>query len=184
MTDSIYLLVGGCRSGKSRWALELAEKLKVGPKLMLATAQAFDDEMKSRIERHKMERSSDWQTWEEPIAIVERIRRIQSPHVILLDCLTLWVSNLILADWSDDAILGEAKELLSALRAGGHQAIIVSNEVGLGLVPSEPLGRRFRDLVGLLHQDFAAEADEVYFTVMGIRLPLKRLAEQLPEGEL
>ncbi len=150
----LCLISGGARSGKSRTALSLARQAGEA-KLFIATAQAFDDEMKSRIDTHKLERP-DFQYWD----------------VILIDCLTLWLSNLILNDRSDEEAEQSVYEDLQHLARFTKKIILVSNEVGLGIVPEHALARRFRDLNGRLQQGIAALSDEVYFAVMGAVIPL------------
>ncbi len=163
----IILVGGGSRSGKSRYALELATQRGVRP-AFLATAQAFDDEMTERIRKHRDERGGAFTTWEEPFEIAERLRARHECDVIVVDCLTLWVSNLMLADRE---IPGA--ELIAAARAVSATVIFVSNEVGCGIVPENALARRFRDLAGALNQQVAAAADEVYWMAFGIPLKVK-----------
>lgn len=179
--SSIYLVGGGCRSGKSKFALKLADSIP-GPKIMLATAMAHDEEMQDRIRRHKEERAAHWQTLEEPLALAEVVGKISQPSVLLIDCLTLWVSQLMFAQKSQAEILAAGDQLIAALQEGQHSAVLVTNEVGMGLVPEYPLGREFRDLMGWIHQRIAQHADEVYFTAFGISLPMKKL-ERLSRAE-
>jgi adenosylcobinamide kinase/adenosylcobinamide-phosphate guanylyltransferase len=174
----IQLVIGGCRSGKSAHAQTLAEALP-GRKIMMATAQAFDDEMRERIIRHQQERGDDWQTWEEPLAISDRIAAHNEPSVLLIDCLTLWISNMLMQEWSNEIILEQVHTLVTTLSQSPHQAIIVSNEVGMGLVPEQPLARRFRDLSGWAHQIIGAKAQEIHLCMFGMNLPLKSLQQQL-----
>ncbi|MFW7381409.1 MAG: bifunctional adenosylcobinamide kinase/adenosylcobinamide-phosphate guanylyltransferase [Oligoflexus sp.] len=178
--SQIFLVGGGCRSGKSNFALKLAESLQ-GPKIFLATAKVYDQEMAERVQRHQQERHTSWQTWEEALHVPERISKAKSGSVFLIDCLTLWVSQMMMAEWPEKKILAAGNCLIDAIRSGDHQAVIVSNEVGMGLVPDNRLGRDFRDLMGWMHQALASHADEVYFTTFGISLPLKRL-ESLSRG--
>jgi len=168
----ITFVLGGARSGKSRFALEKASACK-GKKIYIATAQAIDDEMKERIEKHKKERSGEWATFEEPLNISTLISDIHKSYdVLLLDCLTLWLSNLLL-DGEDIEV--EIASLIDALRITHHASRIfaVSNEVGLGIVPDNALSRRFRDLSGYLNQKMAAIADEVYLITAGIPVKIK-----------
>jgi adenosylcobinamide kinase/adenosylcobinamide-phosphate guanylyltransferase len=163
---------GGARSGKSDLALSLARRL--GPRrLFLATARAGDDEMRDRIARHRRTRGDDFRTLEEPLALPEALRQTAGHDVVVLDCLTLWLANLLLDGREPDAVLRRVEDLAGALRRGPAHAVVVSSEVGLGLVPETPLGRTFRDVAGLAHQRLAALADEVYFGALGLMLRLK-----------
>lgn len=166
----ITFILGGSRSGKSSFALDCASKLP-GSKAFIATAQAFDEEMKERIERHKKERSADWKTFEEPTALPQILSRISEDHdVIIVDCLTLWLSNLIMNDTAVDA---DIESLLSAAATCPSCIFIVSNEVGMGIVPENALARRFRDLAGTLNRRVAEIANEVYLVAAGIPLKIK-----------
>jgi adenosylcobinamide kinase/adenosylcobinamide-phosphate guanylyltransferase len=168
----LILVGGGARSGKSDLALALARRL--GPRrLFLATAQAGDDEMRERILRHRCSRGDDFRTREEPLALVEVLRQPADEDVVVIDCLTLWLANLLLAGRDPEAVLRCVEELAEVLRQRPSHAIIVTNEVGLGLVPETPLGRTFRDVAGFAHQRLAAAADQVYFGALGIMLRLK-----------
>lgn len=165
-------VLGGARSGKSSFALAQAS-VRPGRKAYIATAQAFDDEMKVRIERHRMERPDDWDTFEEPLDLPGLLTKIKDSHeVILIDCLTLWLSNLMLADRD---ILKETEFLISALTAVGGSLFAVSNEVGFGIVPDNEMARKFRDLAGTLNQRVAAAADRVYLVVAGIPITIKEI---------
>lgn len=177
---SLTLLIGGVRAGKSARALSLANARRVsGTMLFVATAQAFDDEMRARIAAHRRERSPEWETLESPIEIAHDIarRRAYTPGIslIVVDCLTLWVSNMLLAlpDDADaeSAVADRTRELLASLT--GVPSIIVTNEVGLGVVPPTPLGRRYRDALGRANQLVAAAADEVTLMVAGLEVKLK-----------
>ena len=178
----MILIGGGARCGKSDLALALARRL--GPRrLFLATAQAGDDEMRDRIGRHRRTRGDDFHTLEEPLAVPEVLRAAAGHDVVVLDCLTLWLANLLLGGLEPDAVLRRVGELAEVLRGGPRHAVIVTNEVGLGLVPETPLGRTFRDVAGLAHQRLAAVADEVYFGALGVMLRLKP-GPVVPAGEL
>jgi adenosylcobinamide kinase/adenosylcobinamide-phosphate guanylyltransferase len=169
----IIFITGGARSGKSRFAQGLAQGFP-GPKAYLATAQALDDEMAIRIRRHKMSRSPDWRTLEEPIQVAQCLRENGAHYgAILLDCLTLWLSNLMLAGWTEEAILQEADELIQTCRQIRCALILVGNEVGMGIVPDNPQARTFRDLNGWIQQKITEEADEVYFMVSGLAQKVK-----------
>jgi adenosylcobinamide kinase/adenosylcobinamide-phosphate guanylyltransferase len=173
MNKKIIFITGGVRSGKSRFAQQIA-KMFPGPKAYLATAQALDGEMKSRIARHKKSRPKAWRTLEEPLRIAEVLQREGvNCGLILLDCLTLWLSNLMMSGWGERKILGAADRFLNAARKAPCSLILVSNEVGMGIVPENPAARLFRDLSGLIHQKAAREADEVYFLMGGLPWKMK-----------
>jgi len=171
-------ITGGVRSGKSQFALELAQKIP-GPKAYLATAQALDREMALRIRRHKRNRPKDWATLEEPLQLAEILRE-KGDHfgLILIDCLTLWISNGLMARWTEKRFLQEVDRLLKVCRDTRCSLIIVSNEVGLGIVPNNPSARMFRDVIGLIHQKVSRQADEVYLMVAGIPLQIKKRIAQ------
>jgi adenosylcobinamide kinase/adenosylcobinamide-phosphate guanylyltransferase len=162
--------LGGARSGKSRFAQGLAEQGE-GPLVYVATAGAYDAEMEERIERHRDERGERWETVEEQCDLAGVIgRHSGSGTTLLVDCLTLWLSNLML----DEQDVGAALDgLLAALTACDGRVILVSNEVGSGIVPETPLGRVFRDEAGRLNQRVAAEVDAVALVVAGLPLWLK-----------
>jgi adenosylcobinamide kinase/adenosylcobinamide-phosphate guanylyltransferase len=167
----LILIGGGARSGKSNFALAYARRL--GPRrCFIATAQAFDAEMRSRIDRHRAERGDDFETCEEPIDLAAAITRAPGDAVLLVDCLTLWLSNLLCADVPQDEILARVETVTHAARARRAPTLVVTNEVGLGLVPDNPLGRAFRDVTGLAHQRIGAVADEIYAALMGVVLRL------------
>ncbi len=168
----IVLVGGGTRSGKSRFALSLARGL--GPRrLFVATGQAGDGEMTERIRRHQRERGHDFTTLEEPLAIPEAVQRQQAYDVLVLDCLTLWLANLLLAGGTPDEIASRVDDLATVLSAGAGPAIVVTSEVGMGLVPETPLGRVFRDVAGSAHQRLSRAAAEIYLAVLGTVLQLK-----------
>lgn len=137
----------------------------------LATAQPFDDEMRDRIARHRADRPAGWRTVEEPLDVPRQVEQLRS-DVLLLDCLSLWVSNMLLADWTDEAMLAAADRLLAAC-AGVPTTILVTNEVGLGIVPDNALARRYRDVLGWVNQRCAAASDEAYLLVSGLPVTLK-----------
>ncbi|MBY0284962.1 MAG: bifunctional adenosylcobinamide kinase/adenosylcobinamide-phosphate guanylyltransferase [Sphingomonas sp.] len=171
---NVVFFLGGARSGKSRLAQELAEKLAdsqtVAP-VYLATGQPFDAEMTERIARHRADRGPRWRTVECPLNLPEAIgKEAVDGNVVLVDCLTLWVSNLLL---SDVDIIQASDRLLSAIGNARCPLVIVSNEVGLGIVPDNALARRFRDEAGRLHQCVAAAADKVFFVAAGLSFSLK-----------
>ena len=163
LTPGFTLVLGGARSGKSRYAESLFST--PGPRTYIATAQAFDDEMHDRIAAHRTDRAAaGWTTIEEPLDLPGALRRADAP--VLVDCLTLWVSNLLLADRPVPA-------LEAALATRTHRTVLVSNEVGLGIVPDNVLARRFRDEAGRLHQRLAAIATTVTLVVAGIPMRVK-----------
>ena len=163
------LVLGGVRSGKSTFAQKLADP--AAHPIYIATAQPDDAEMAARIRRHKEQRARHWQTWEVPLSIAEAIARINSPHTVaVVDCLTLWVSNLMHTERDVEA---ESHTLVEALAARSCSVILVSNEVGSGIVPDNALAREFRDHMGHLHQLLAAQAAYVYLMVAGIPLTVK-----------
>lgn len=170
--SKLILVLGGAASGKSQAALDLAGQ--VGPRAFVATGQALDREMKVRIERHQATRASDWETAEVPADLAEWFSESgHSYQVIVLDCLTLWLSNLKGRRLRDVVVAEATTDLLHAIRATKARVVIVSNELGLGLVPATKTVRAFRDLAGRVNQQVAAEADEVYLTVSGLPLRLK-----------
>jgi adenosylcobinamide kinase/adenosylcobinamide-phosphate guanylyltransferase len=165
------LVLGGARSGKSAFAQKAAETtVGTGRATMIATGQAFDDEMAERIARHQAERGESWITVEAPIALPEAVAALPADAVAVIDCLTLWLSNLMLNDLDVEAA---ATALVDAVAACPARLWLVSNEVGLGLVPETPLGRRFRDEAGRLHQRLAQTADNVFFVAAGLPLRMK-----------
>lgn len=168
--SKLILVLGGARAGKSTFALRLAEaQLGDGQGCFIATAQALDDEMSERIARHRAERSAQWITVEEPFQLDAALLQAAAAKVVLIDCLTLFVSNWLLR--SENDLQPIVDRMLANLKS--QTVICVSNEVGLGLVPDNPLGRTFRDLLGRVNQQFAAAADEVYLLVAGLPLQLK-----------
>lgn len=168
----ITLVLGGARSGKSRFAESLAERNNPDV-VYIATAQAQDGEMQKRIVQHQQQRPNTWQTVEEPLALAHVIERYsQANNVILVDCLTLWLSNLLCLD--DETRLQQEKEqLISCFSTIKGQLILVSNEVGLGIIPMGELSRRYVDEAGHLHQAIAAQADNVVLVTAGLPQVLK-----------
>lgn len=165
----LTLVLGGARSGKSRHAEALVEALPA-PWVYIATAQAYDDEMRARIAEHRARRSQDWRTVDAPMALPEALRAAPPGQPVLVDCLTLWLTNLILAE-RDIAIA--TGELMAACREAQGPIVLVSNEVGLGIVPDNALARRFRDEAGRLHQRLASQAERVVFMVAGLPMQVK-----------
>ncbi len=166
----VTLILGGARSGKSRYAERLVE-VAASRGTYCATAEAGDAEMADRIAEHRARRGPFWRTVEAPLDLASAIAVHAEPECpILVDCLTLWLSNLILAGKRADE---EAGALYSSLRRAAGTVVLVSNEVGMGLVPETPLGRNFRDAAGCLNQAVAAQADRVVFVAAGLPLVLK-----------
>lgn len=170
MSSKIIFIIGGARSGKSSFALKEASTIP-GKKAYIATAEALDSEMKVRIERHKKDRGNNWDTYEEPLKIAEIFREIKDKYnVIVIDCLTLWLSNLI---HSNKDIEGEIESFCHLLSTVHCSLFIVSNEVGMGIVPDNEMAREFRDMTGVLNQKIAETADEVYLVTAGIPVKIK-----------
>ena len=165
------LVLGGARSGKSAFAEKMIGDSGLTP-IYLATATGDDDEMRNRIVHHRMQRGDGWITVEEPLALVDALTR-EATHgrAVLVDCLTLWLSNLMFAERDPDV---EARRLTRFLGVAKYPVVLVSNEVGLGLVPETPLGRNFRDAQGRLNQIVAANVPNVVFIAAGLPLWLKR----------
>jgi adenosylcobinamide kinase/adenosylcobinamide-phosphate guanylyltransferase len=195
----LILVTGGSRSGKSGFALELAQRFE-GPRIFLATAQPFDEEMARRIAAHQRDRPAGWELREEPVRVPEALAgALQSARTVIVDCVTVWIANLLLGDDSFDegSAATQAGSLVSCARSaqtspasGGAQSaeygstrsgntpyggavIVVTNEVGSGIVPDNAISRRFRDCAGRANQVIAREADELYFMVAGIPMRMK-----------
>ena len=170
---SSHLVLGGARSGKSRYAVEQAAQ-SGGRVAFLATARALDGDMASRIARHRAERPARWSTLEEPQDIVAACRRAAAAHdLIIVDCATVWVANLMERGDDDTAVLAAADELAKLQREHLLSLLIVSNEVGEGVHPATELGRRFRDLLGFVNQRLASAADRVTLMVAGLPMTVK-----------
>jgi adenosylcobinamide kinase / adenosylcobinamide-phosphate guanylyltransferase len=178
--SNVILILGGARSGKSSYAQHLAEQTG-RPVTFLATAQALDDEMSQRIQKHRGERPADWETLEVPYDLASHISEIKT-EVVLLDCVTLLVSNLLMQFVNDDlveeesfmrAVQKEIEGLLETIRERDQSWFIISNEVGLGLVPPYRMGRVYRDALGWANQRLARDADKVVFMVAGIPTTIK-----------
>jgi len=178
--SNITLILGGARSGKSSYAQSLAKE--TGKSVtFIATAQALDEEMAARIQKHRAERPSNWETLEIPLGVASHVKQIKS-EVVILDCITLLISNLLMQFVKDDlvdetpfklAVQKEVEELFAVIREQKQDWIIISNEVGLGLVPPYRMGRVYRDWLGWANQSSAREADKVIFMVAGIPTVIK-----------
>lgn len=169
----VVLIGGGVRSGKSRFALTRAAQLGAR-RVFIATAVPFDAEMRARIDAHVQERGPTFETLEAPLELVEALRRVAADtEVVVVDCLTLWLSNLLFAEHSDAAIAAEIDALVRTLTERRFHAVLVTNEVGMGVVPESALGRAFRDLSGRAHQRLARVADELYFALLGTMLRIR-----------
>jgi len=173
----LTLIGGGARSGKSRFALELAGARFERP-AFVATAEAHDEEMKERIRIHQAERGPGWTTVEEPLDLPGALETAaKTCDGCVVDCLTLWLSNVLLSPGHDEE--GEIDRLLSQLESWtGPPVILVTNEVGCGIVPENALARRYRDLAGGLNQRVAALADEAYWMAFGVPIDLKKQADR------
>ena len=196
-TPRLILILGGARSGKSTFAEQLAQRSGRSV-AFIATATVSDDDMRLRIERHRAARPADWQTIEEPLDLASAVQQAASlADVVLLDCITLWVSNWLFTQENiDDAssvtspyyegALAEIDKLLITLNTLDAQKtlIVVTNEVGLGIVPSYTLGRIYRDVLGLVNQRLAGVADRVYLMVAGLGVDIKRLHEEATIAEV
>jgi adenosylcobinamide kinase/adenosylcobinamide-phosphate guanylyltransferase len=170
----ITLILGGARSGKSRYALNLAKKESRRKVAFLATCEPLDNEMRRRINSHQKSRPAHWQTFEAPGAISIALKKIAGRFdCVLIDCLTLFVSNLLLKKIKPRAIEDEVNKFLMLLKKKRAESIIVSNELGLGIVPANKLGRDFRDVAGRVNQMVASKADRVFFMVSGIPWRIK-----------
>jgi adenosylcobinamide kinase/adenosylcobinamide-phosphate guanylyltransferase len=164
------LVLGGARSGKSAFAERLVAETGLS-RHYIATGRAWDDEMRQRIAKHREDRGEGWQTHEEPLALAACIRDLaREDRAVLVDCLTLWVTNLMLEERD---IAAEFAGLAEAIKAAPGRLVFVSNEVGLGIVPENRMAREFRDHAGRLHQQVAALVPEVYFVAAGLPLKMK-----------
>ena len=167
------LILGGCRSGKSSFALERCNQIS-GPKIFIATSQPFDEEMHDRVKAHQQERGKEWQTIEEPVNIHEKINKFsRTTNAILVDCLTLWIFNLIEKKYDTDQLLAIIGKLEDSIETSQSPIFFVSNEVGSGIVPENKLARIFRDNAGLVNQKIAKKVEVVYYTVAGIPMKIK-----------
>lgn len=179
----IVLVTGGSRSGKSAFAEQYAAKF--GKHIAyVATAQVYDDEMQHRVDLHQARRPSEWITYECPFAAENAIREASEAHdMILFDCITLYITNVLLVDYREHEIAkhyeiveSAIRNLIAAVKASDTTVVFVTNEVGSGIVPGDPLSREYRDLAGLANQLMAQEADEVYLVTCGIATEIKHKA--------
>ena len=175
MGKRLTLILGGARSGKSDFAQALALKRGGDDVLFVATAQAFDDEMRARIDQHRTTRPAQWQTLEAPREVARALQLAPVVRVVLIDCLTLWASNYLLANEnkSSEAEWRELDDLIDWYRASSCELIVVSNEVGMGIVPDNLLARAYRDLLGRANKKLAEQADQVLLLVAGLAVDVK-----------
>ena len=172
--NKIMFIIGGCRSGKSTYALQTAEKVPAQRKIYIATCVPQDDEMKQRVAMHQTARSKSWTTVEEPLRLPEAIvQNSRRADVIVIDCLTLWVNNLLMETDDEKQIEETISQLIDTLDKATGQIVIVSNEVGAGIVPENRLARQYRDIMGLANQAVAKTADKVIWMVAGIPVVVK-----------
>jgi adenosylcobinamide kinase/adenosylcobinamide-phosphate guanylyltransferase len=171
----VTFVLGGCRSGKSRYALDAAQQAAADRRIFIATAVAFDDEMRDRVRRHQAERGPEWATVEAPVRLAEAVEAHgrRAENVILVDCLTFWVNNLLMESAEASPAPDRIPQLIATVQSSRCPVILVSNEVGAGIVPENRLARRFRDIVGSLNQAVAACAAEVVWVVAGIPVRIK-----------
>ena len=183
MASQLCLVLGGVRSGKSAFAEGRIASLSQGPVLYVATGVAVDDEMKERIQRHQASRPQKWSTLEEPVNLADRLAPLLngagSPDAVIIDSVDVWVANILMENQTEtkqeleEAVMKQADKLLTLAADSPQAFVMVSSEVGLSLVPPEPLGRRFQDLLGMVNQKIAASATEVYLVIAGIPLKIK-----------
>ncbi|MBU1195857.1 MAG: bifunctional adenosylcobinamide kinase/adenosylcobinamide-phosphate guanylyltransferase [Proteobacteria bacterium] len=186
MKKNITLVIGGCRSGKSSFALSQANAVHGKHKYFIATSVPTDTEMEKRVQKHQKERGSDWQTIEEAVNLHKIIDQFSSTaSVILVDCLTLWASNLLFHSYDSVKIETAVTALENSLVNAACPVFLVSNEVGMGIVPENALARQFRDVAGLVNQRMAKAAHRVVMTVAGIAVqikPGKTIADSIEEN--
>lgn len=176
MSDNkkITLVIGGCRSGKSRYALDAANAVPGSRKIFMATSVPADPEMEKRVQVHQAQRGEDWHTVETPVHIPEAIAaHARTADVILVDCLTLWTANMLAQEMDAPAMQKCMEKTTQALSRISCPVFLVTNEVGYGIVPENSLARRFRDMAGLVNQHMAKAADRVVLTVAGIAVTIK-----------
>ena len=172
MKNKVTLLTGGGRSGKSSYALEIAGAYN--RKVFIATAEAFDDEMSERILRHQKERGNCFETIEEPLHLADALANVlPDTQVVVIDCITVWLGNLMHHMGVDEINCAAVDRFLKVLASPPCDVVIVSNEVGMGLIPATAMSRAYRDLAGSVNQKIAAIADEVFLVVSGVPLKIK-----------
>ncbi len=185
--SGLTLITGGARAGKSRFAEQLAWEKAGEAVCYLATAEALDAEMAERIQQHRDRRPSRWLTLEAPRQVASQLDNVPPDRLVLLDCLTMWVSNLLLSSDSANSAHSELDRQLDQFLIWSYQhpkeVLVVSNEVGLGVVPPNQLGRQYQDLLGRANQRLASAASAVYLMVAGLPIDIKALAISLPSGE-
>lgn len=169
------VLLGGARSGKSELSSHLARASR-RPVTVIVTGEARDEEMAQRIERHRADRPAAWRTVEAPRSVLEAVRDVNAGAFVVLDCLTLWVSNALESGLGDDRVVDEAGEIASSLATRDAPGVVVTNEVGLGIVPINDLARRYRDTLGRVNAAFVGEAERAFLVVAGKALPLGDVA--------
>jgi len=179
----LTFLIGGARSGKSTLAVQLGERFG-GPVTFVATAEAFDDDLAARITRHRDERPSTWTTIEEPVDLAAAVRSVADDSMVIVDCLTVWLANLAVRVMPTEQILRSAQDMVDELCArrarGAAPAVVVSNEVGMGIVPDNEPSRSFRDELGRVNQLVAAAADTTLLLVAGRAVKLESPWDVLP----
>ncbi|MCC6026152.1 MAG: bifunctional adenosylcobinamide kinase/adenosylcobinamide-phosphate guanylyltransferase [Caldimicrobium sp.] len=168
----LAFVIGGIKSGKTKFALKKAEELNNSKLYYIATARAVDEEMKDRIEKHKRERGEKWITIEEPIEVDRVLKTIPKGSAIIIDCLTTWLTNLLIENYDVEEKTNKLLDILLKTKKD-LDLFLISNEVGLGIIPDNPLGRKFVDLSGNFHQKVAQIADEVYFILCGCVIKVK-----------
>lgn len=166
------LILGGIKSGKSRYSEETAGRWN-GPKHLIATATANDQAMTDRINRHKAERGADFNVIEEPIYLGTKIKQYSASDCVIVDCLTLWITNLLLLPTDETSIEHERSDFIESISQTPSRILIVSNESNMGIIPLGELSRRYCDEIGLLHQALGKMCDEVYLMVAGVPLKIK-----------
>ncbi len=183
MGKQLTLILGGARSGKSDFAQALARRRAGMDVLFLATAEPLDDEMRARIQNHCAARPAGWKTLEAAHHPGPALRCVPAARLVLLDCVTLWTSNVLLADerGGTGTMLGELKELLEWYDSSSSELILVSNEVGMSIVPENALARAYRDLLGMVNRKLADRADQVFWLVAGLPIEVKSLAVRLED---
>jgi adenosylcobinamide kinase/adenosylcobinamide-phosphate guanylyltransferase len=171
---TLTLVTGGIKSGKSSWAQQQAERLS-GTRAFVATAQALDDEMKDRILKHRQARGDAWVTFEEPKDLAPLVDDITGRFdIILIDCLTIWLSNLLtIFRMDEEAVQQQIAGLSACFNRVSSRVFVISNETGMGIIPADPLSRLYQRLLGRLNSEVAAAADEVYLMVSGIPVKIK-----------